>query len=116
MHGRVVVHIVVQCPYELIMHHHDFRVEKYWLDNKCTDRVEREKNRLKNDTTANGSILRWNIFDLFGNIKWHSKDMDCSHFCYVPTLYDNVFERLELLLAPSVSEFKDNTNTGMNYF
>ncbi|KAL3793881.1 hypothetical protein HJC23_002128 [Cyclotella cryptica] len=89
---------------------------KYWLDNNCTERVEREKRRLNNDTTVTGSILRWNIFNLFENIKWHSKDMDCSHFCYIPSLFDNAFERLELLVAPLVAQFKDNTNIGTNYF
>lgn len=49
---------------------YDFCFEKYWLDNNCTERVEHEKKRLNNETTATGSILCWNIFDLFDNIKW----------------------------------------------
>lgn len=114
MQGRVVVRIVVYRPFELNTHCHNFGFEKYWLDNNCTERIEHEMNRLNNETTATGSILRWDVFNLFDNVKWHSQDMDCSHFCYIPTLYDNAFERLELLVAPLLSGFKDNTNTGMN--
>jgi hypothetical protein len=81
---------------------------QYWQDNNCTDRIERESKRLGNITNVTGTILRWDIFDLFDNIKWHSKDMDCTHHCYVPEVYDAAFERLELLVGPLMSKFKDN--------
>jgi len=80
---------------------------QYWMDNNCPDKIEREKDRLGNETNITGTILRWNIFDLFDNTKWHSKDMDCTHHCYVPTLYDNAFERLELLLTPLMFRFEN---------
>ena len=83
-------------------------IQQYWLDNNCTERIEREKMRLGNKTNVTGTILRWNIFDLFDNPKWHNQDMDCTHHCYVPSLYDSAFERLELLVAPLISRFKNN--------
>lgn len=50
-----------------------------------------------NIMTAN--VLRWNVADLFDVPIWHAGSMDCSHFCYVPNLYEAAFERLSLLLA-----------------
>ena len=80
---------------------------QYWLDNNCTERITQEMNRLGDSSHVTGTILRWNIFDLFDNTKWHTSDMDCTHHCYVPSLYDTAFERLELLIAPMVTKFKD---------
>mmetsp|Transcript_31461 Transcript_31461/g.64155 ORF Transcript_31461/g.64155 Transcript_31461/m.64155 type:complete len:104 (+) Transcript_31461:341-652(+) len=51
------------------------------------------------DPVKNGTILRWNIADLFDNHLWHIRRMDCSHWCYIPQLFDAAFERLDLLLG-----------------
>ena len=71
-------------------------VYKYYTTEKCCDnRLERLKSGNGNVT---GTILRWEIADLFDVPLWHVDDMDCSHFCYVPSLYESAFERLILLL------------------
>mmetsp|Transcript_13429 Transcript_13429/g.29162 ORF Transcript_13429/g.29162 Transcript_13429/m.29162 type:complete len:292 (-) Transcript_13429:138-1013(-) len=78
---------------------------KYFIDSKC---CEKRLNRLrKGNTSVTGTILRWNIADLFDVPLWHASKGDCSHFCYVPQLYEAAFERLRLLLLPhgSIKEF-----------
>eukprot|EP00578_Thalassiosira_sp_NH16_P030140 CAMPEP_0181078204 /NCGR_PEP_ID=MMETSP1071-20121207/1361_1 /TAXON_ID=35127 /ORGANISM="Thalassiosira sp., Strain NH16" /LENGTH=801 /DNA_ID=CAMNT_0023159503 /DNA_START=172 /DNA_END=2577 /DNA_ORIENTATION=- len=90
---------------------------KFWNDNNCTKRIEREQLRLSNFSGGigehgdhvTGTIHRWNIFNLFDVEWWHSKDMDCSHVCYVPSLFEAAFERLELLLSPVVTPLIDTT-------
>ena len=54
----------------------------------------------ENDGNITGTILKWNIADIFDEPLWHFDQADCSHFCYVPPLYEAAFERLELLLPP----------------
>mmetsp|Transcript_79864 Transcript_79864/g.222395 ORF Transcript_79864/g.222395 Transcript_79864/m.222395 type:complete len:545 (+) Transcript_79864:116-1750(+) len=49
-----------------------------------------------------GNVLRWEIADLFDVPSWHFRDSDCSHFCYVPALYEEAFRRLDLLLSWAV--------------
>ena len=59
---------------------------KFWNDNNCTKRIEREQLRLSNFSGGigehgdhvTGTIHRWNIFNLFDVEWWHSKDMDCE--------------------------------------
>ena len=71
-------------------------VYKFYTTEKCCDnRLERLKSGNGNVT---GTIMRWEIADLFDVPQWHVDDMDCSHFCYVPSLYESAFERLILLL------------------
>ena len=66
-------------------------VYKFYTTEKCCDnRLERLKSGNGNVT---GTILRWEIADLFDVPQWHADDMDCSHFCYVPSLYESAFER-----------------------
>lgn len=72
-----------------------FTVFSYWLTNGMAvewSNVERQ------NPIANGTIREWHLFDLFDVPMWHSADHDCTHFCYVPTLYESAFERLYLLL------------------
>mmetsp|Transcript_7134 Transcript_7134/g.13411 ORF Transcript_7134/g.13411 Transcript_7134/m.13411 type:complete len:154 (+) Transcript_7134:2-463(+) len=52
----------------------------------------------RDDPVKKGTIFRWNIADLFDNHLWHHTIFDCSHYCYVPQLFDEAFKRLELLL------------------
>ncbi|KAL7516579.1 hypothetical protein ACHAWX_001578 [Stephanocyclus meneghinianus] len=75
----------------------DFRtVYFYWVANNLTVELDRTKHDKANVT---GSILLWQLFDLFDVPVWHSSNGDCSHFCYVPALYEAAFQRLELLLG-----------------
>jgi len=72
-------------------------VYKFFVDNQCcAKRIDRIRNG--NASTVTGTILRWNIADLFNVPSWHVAPKDCSHFCYVPSPYEAAFERLELLL------------------
>lgn len=71
-------------------------VYKHLVDNNCTERLE----RYRGHSTVSGRILRWNIADLFDVPQWHYDNGDCSHFCYIPPLYEAAFERLDLLLPP----------------
>ncbi|MCP4746578.1 MAG: hypothetical protein GY874_10640 [Desulfobacteraceae bacterium] len=85
-------------------------IYNFWRDNGCTEQIERELSRLSNlngieERHVIGTIFRWSIFDLFDVTRWHSKDMDCSHFCYIPPLFEAAFERLELLLLPLLASF-----------
>ena len=71
-------------------------VYKYYIDNQCCEkRLERIR---KGGTNVSGTIYRWEINDLFDVPFWHAHDYDCSHFCYVPALYEAAFERLGLLI------------------
>lgn len=71
-------------------------VYKYYVDSQCCEkRLERYN---KGNGTVTGTILRWNIADLFDEPQWHASTGDCSHFCYIPALYEAAFERLDLLL------------------
>ena len=87
-------------------------IHKFWRDNNCTEHIERERLRLislsgteEKQVSVTGTILRWSIFDLFDERRWHSNDSDCSHFCYIPSLFEAAFERLELLLSPLLASF-----------
>ncbi|KAL7534598.1 hypothetical protein ACHAXR_005984 [Thalassiosira sp. AJA248-18] len=89
----------------------DPRVEKYqtiykfWRDNNSTEHMERERSRLANLSRIEGKIFRWSLFNLFDVISWHSADLDCSHVCYVPQLFEAAFERLELVLSLPLAHF-----------
>ncbi len=52
-----------------------------------------------NDPMRIGVVLRWLIADLFDNYLWHPENRDCSHYCYVPQLFDAAFHRMVLLLG-----------------
>ena len=71
-------------------------VYKFLVENNCTKRLE----RFQGNSNVTGKILQWNIADLFDVPLWHFSNNDCSHFCYIPPLYEAVFERLGLLLPP----------------
>mmetsp|Transcript_4989 Transcript_4989/g.10098 ORF Transcript_4989/g.10098 Transcript_4989/m.10098 type:complete len:512 (+) Transcript_4989:131-1666(+) len=45
-----------------------------------------------------GTILQWDISDIFDNHLWHPDSLDCTHYCYIPQVFDAAFERLDLLL------------------
>ena len=89
-------------------------VYRFWVINNCTDSLGMFK-MANNDglptnplvdtqnSTVTGTILRWNIFDLFDVPMWHTDDLDCSHFGYIPQLYEAAFDRLELLLSEFMS-------------
>ena len=44
------------------------------------------------------SVYWWPLFDLFDVPTWHHSDKDCSHFCFIPQLYDEGFSRLSAIL------------------
>lgn len=71
-------------------------VYNFLLKNNVTKLLERYKT--KRSELIKGTILRWNIADLFDVPQWHHGGGDCSHFCYVMPLYEAAFERLEMLL------------------
>ena len=73
-----------------------FTVFSYWLAN---DMVVEWSSVERQNPIVNGTILKWHLFDLFDVPMWHSANRDCTHFCYVPTLYESAFERLYLLLS-----------------
>ena len=56
-------------------------VYKMLVDNNSSSkRVQ----RFEQDPIKTGKILRWNIADIFDVPLWHSTNIDCSHFCYIP--------------------------------
>lgn len=69
---------------------------EYLRANCCQKRLERLRSL---NPLVTGRILRWSIADLFDVPVWHAKKLDCSHFCYIPSLYDEAFYRLDLLLS-----------------
>jgi len=73
-------------------------VYKYYIENDITARLRRFQE--SEDNIITGRILHWSIADIFDVPEWHVKHDDCSHFCYVPPLYEAAFERLLLLLPP----------------
>jgi hypothetical protein len=74
-----------------------YSVYSYWLRNNLTKEVE-DFTRQHNATVV-GKILRWNIYDLFDQYTLHSEDIDCTHFCFVPWMFDAAFHRLNLMLS-----------------
>ncbi|KAL7552226.1 hypothetical protein ACHAWF_016996, partial [Thalassiosira exigua] len=73
-------------------------VYRHLSEHNCTGRLGRYREMRAN---ATGRILRWDVADLFDVPRWHAGlGGDCSHFCYVPPLFEAAFERLELLLPP----------------
>jgi hypothetical protein len=48
----------------------------------CEERLERFR---RVNPIVTGSILQWNVADLFDIPSWHAGPGDCSHFCYVPS-------------------------------
>jgi len=71
---------------------------KFLSDNNFTRHMEQFRGGYdgKGSNMVTGKILRWNVADLFNVGQWHISD--CSHYCYVPPLYEAAFERLLLLL------------------
>ena len=87
-------------------------IYKFWSDNNCTEHISNELLRLSNfssvankEASVTGEIFCWDIFDLFDVTSWHSKDLDCSHVCYIPQLFEAAFKRLELLVSPLIASF-----------
>lgn len=77
-------------------------VHNYYIaSNCCEERLQKLRQR-GGSGTITGTILRWSIADLFDQPSWHAARFDCSHFCYIPAMYEAAFERLELLLPPLV--------------
>ena len=70
-------------------------VYKHLVENNSTKRLERYH---ESEANITGTILKWNIADIYDEPAWHHSNGDCSHFCYIPPLYEAAFERLELLL------------------
>ena len=71
-------------------------VYRHLVDNGLAERAEEFRRDHAGNVT--GRILWWNVADLFDVPLWHASDGDCSHFCYIPPLYEGAFERLNLLL------------------
>ena len=70
-------------------------VYEYALKRKLTDKLLAYEGVEENVT---GLILRWNIADLFDVPWWHYDSLDCTHFTYVPPLFEAAFRRLHMLL------------------
>lgn len=75
-------------------------VYRFLVENNCTKQLNKRfrGGDDSNSTLRGGKILRWNIDNLFDHAQWHVSDDDCSHFCYVPPMYEAAFERLDMLL------------------
>mmetsp|Transcript_847 Transcript_847/g.1986 ORF Transcript_847/g.1986 Transcript_847/m.1986 type:complete len:111 (-) Transcript_847:8-340(-) len=71
-------------------------VYEYALKRNLTDKLLEYEGVEKNVT---GLILRWNIADLFDVPTWHYASTDCTHFTYVPPLFEAAFHRLHMLLT-----------------
>lgn len=78
-------------------------VYRFLVENNCTKQLNKRYFTGNNDSNSSttlrgGKILRWNIDNLFDHPQWHVGDTDCSHFCYIPPMYEAAFERLDMLL------------------
>ena len=72
-------------------------IYNHFIDNNLTSKADELKSQYPGGTVE-GSILYWDIASLFNVAEWHHDDGDCSHFCYVPNLYEEAFRRLDWLL------------------
>ena len=70
-------------------------VYRFLSDNNLTDRLGRYEGK----DEFSGKVHRWDIADLFDVPLWHVHDKDCSHFCFVPRMFELAFYRLNLLLS-----------------
>ena len=77
--------------------HKYYTIYMYWLRNNMTNELESIHKRRDNRTV--GKILNWNIYDLFDEAAWHTGDRDCTHFCFVPPMFEAAFHQLDLLLS-----------------
>ena len=55
-------------------------------------------NHERSALTKSGRIYWWPLFDVFDVPSWHKNDVDCSHFCFIPQLYEAGFSRLSDIL------------------
>eukprot|EP00756_Hemistasia_phaeocysticola_P044897 Hpha_TRINITY_DN18677_c0_g1::TRINITY_DN18677_c0_g1_i1::g.115630::m.115630 len=47
-----------------------------------------------------GPLWRWPVWDLFvGHHEWHMEGHDCTHFCFMPTLWEALYDRFTLLMG-----------------
>ena len=70
-------------------------VYRFLSENNLTDRL----GRYEGMDEFSGRVHRWDIADLFNVPLWHIADTDCSHFCFVPRMFELAFHRLNLLLS-----------------
>jgi hypothetical protein len=73
-----------------------FTVYAYWIANNMTEELKLHED---DEPIVTGTIHNWPLFDLFNTPMWHFNAVDCTHFCYIPALYEEAFERLDLLLS-----------------
>lgn len=72
-------------------------LHRYYVDSGCCTARRERLEGLPDEVT--GRVLRWDVADLFDVPSWHVDNADCSHFCYVPSLYGEAFGRLAVLLG-----------------
>ena len=78
-------------------------VYKHLTENNVTIKAEALKKKYETEEgMAKGNILHWSIADLFNVPEWHASDTDCSHYCYIPAIYEAAFSRLNWLLASEI--------------
>eukprot|EP01062_Namystynia_karyoxenos_P063539 TRINITY_DN56347_c0_g1_i1.p1 TRINITY_DN56347_c0_g1~~TRINITY_DN56347_c0_g1_i1.p1 ORF type:complete len:547 (+),score=116.41 TRINITY_DN56347_c0_g1_i1:160-1641(+) len=81
-------------------------VYKFWTTYGWADRTaaERRRHAERGGALVVGLVWRWRVWDLFvDHTEWHYNQWDSAHFCYIPTLWDAVFERLGLIVEDAAT-------------
>jgi hypothetical protein len=87
-----------------------FTVHAFWVANNMTEELELHEN---DEAIVTGTIHNWPLFDLFNTPMWHASlyvpgCCDCTHFCYIPALFEEAFKRLDLILSAVTSSHPGN--------
>jgi len=82
--------------------------EKFWEAFKWREEMEQERQRkeARGGRAQEGIVYVLDLHqDLAGHPEWHMNKGDCTHFCFLPALWDFLFERLALHIA-AITEAK----------
>ena len=76
---------------------------QWWRTNKYTAQLEHyavtKKKKKKKENELVGEVWEWPVFELFDEAyEFHSSLGDCTHYCFVPELFNAAYETLRRVL------------------
>ena len=75
---------------------------QWWRTNKYTAQLEHyavTKKKKKKENELVGEVWEWPVFELFDEAyEFHSSLGDCTHYCFVPELFNAAYETLRRVL------------------
>ncbi|KAK3245042.1 hypothetical protein CYMTET_45371 [Cymbomonas tetramitiformis] len=86
-------------------------VPSWWEINNYTGRLQAQARQGSDWNEPGGYVYYLPVFDLFDVHKWHNGDKDCSHFCFIPTLFEAFYDRLIFVLESNPLESKSHRYT-----